>query len=94
MIPQPSIARGLTWEPSTVENSRERTEALEVMAAMAELWAVPIVTDLKELEAFYPAEDYHRDYFATNPQQGYCKMVIAPKVVKFRKQFQEKLKAR
>ena len=76
------------------ENSRERTEALEVMAAMAELWDDPIVTDLKELEAFYPAEDYHRDYFATNPQQGYCKMVIAPKVVKFRKQFQEKLKAR
>jgi len=76
------------------ENSRQRAEALEVMAAMAELWDDPIVTEVKELETFYPAEDYHRDYFATNPQQGYCKMVIAPKVVKFRKQFQQKLKAR
>jgi peptide-methionine (S)-S-oxide reductase len=44
------------------------------------------------LEAFYPAEDDHRDYYARTPNQGYCQVVIAPKVAKVRKQFFEKLK--
>jgi peptide-methionine (S)-S-oxide reductase len=44
------------------------------------------------LEVFYPAEDYHQDYFERNPYQGYCRMVVAPKVSEFRKQFLEKLK--
>lgn len=73
-------------------NPQQEVTAKEVMASMAELWDNPIVTELVELETFYPAEDYHHDYFAENPGQGYCQMVIAPKVVKFRKQFQDKLK--
>lgn len=76
------------------ENSEQQRDAREIMTKMAELWDDPIVTELEELKVFYPAEDYHREYFAENPQQGYCQMVIAPKVVKFRKQFQEKLKSR
>ncbi len=75
------------------ETHKEKEVAQEVMASMAKLWDDPIVTELAELIIFYPAEDYHHDYFAENPRQGYCQMVIAPKVVKFRKQFQDKLKA-
>ncbi|NLL49531.1 MAG: peptide-methionine (S)-S-oxide reductase MsrA [Firmicutes bacterium] len=71
----------------------EKETAKDVMTRMADLWDDPIVTELTELSIFYPAEDYHHDYFALNPQQGYCQMVIAPKVVKFRKEFQERLKS-
>ena len=71
----------------------EKETAKDVITRMADLWDDPIVTELTELSIFYPAEDYHHDYFALNPQQGYCQMVIAPKVVKFRKEFQERLKS-
>ena len=56
------------------------------------VWDDPIVTELKPLGAFYPAEEYHRDYFRRNPTQGYCSAVIAPKVAKVRKLFLDKLK--
>lgn len=52
----------------------------------------PIVTQIVPFQAFYPAEDYHRDYFAKNPGQPYCQLVIAPKVDKFRKVFHSMLK--
>jgi peptide-methionine (S)-S-oxide reductase len=57
------------------------------------LWSAPIVTQIVPLTDFYPAEEYHRDYFARNPGQGYCQAVIAPKVSKFRKKYFEKLSA-
>ncbi len=56
-------------------------------------WGRPLVTQVVPLEAFYPAEAYHQGYFRTNPGQGYCQAVVAPKVAKFRKQFAAKLKA-
>jgi peptide-methionine (S)-S-oxide reductase len=56
------------------------------------IWPDPIVTEVTALGPFYPAEDFHRDYFARNPGQGYCRAVIAPKVAKFREQYREKLK--
>lgn len=52
----------------------------------------PIVTQLAPAEAFFPAEDYHQEYFRRNPAQGYCQFVISPKVAKFRKQFASRLK--
>ena len=52
----------------------------------------PIVTEVKPLEAYYRAEDYHQDYFRRNPTQGYCQVVIAPKLAKFRQAFSERLK--
>ncbi len=55
------------------------------------LWPRPIVTEVTPFEKFYPAEDYHQEYYARNPYQGYCQVVIAPKVAKFRKQYMEKL---
>lgn len=56
------------------------------------LWEQPVVTEVTALDAFYPAEEYHRQYYRRNTGQGYCQIVISPKVAKFRKQFQEKLK--
>jgi peptide-methionine (S)-S-oxide reductase len=57
------------------------------------LWPNPIVTEVTPFTEFFPAEDYHQEYFAHNPNQGYCQFVIAPKVGKFRKQYFERLKA-
>ncbi len=59
----------------------------------ARLWPNPIVTEVVPLDTFYPAEDYHQEYFARNPFQGYCQVVVAPKVAKFRKQYVDRLKA-
>ena len=52
----------------------------------------PIVTEVSELPEVFPAEPYHQDYYNNNGSQGYCRMVIQPKVEKFRKAFSEKLK--
>jgi len=52
----------------------------------------PVCTELHAAAKFWPAEQYHADYFALHPEQGYCQFVIAPKVQKFRKQFSAKLK--
>jgi peptide-methionine (S)-S-oxide reductase len=56
------------------------------------IWDAPIVTEVAALDKFYVAEDYHQEYFARNPTQGYCSFVIAPKVAKFREKFFDKLK--
>ena len=55
-------------------------------------WKDPIITEISKFTAFYPAEDYHQEYFENNPTQGYCSFVIAPKVEKFEKVFKDKLK--
>ncbi|MFM1784032.1 MAG: peptide-methionine (S)-S-oxide reductase MsrA [Actinomycetota bacterium] len=56
------------------------------------LWGQGVVTTLEPLTRFWPAEDYHQDFFAKNPNQGYCVAVVAPKVAKVKKSFQELLK--
>ncbi len=53
----------------------------------------PIVTEVVPLNAFYPAEDYHREYYKRNPSKPYCRAVIAPKLAKFRSHWKAKLKA-
>ena len=58
----------------------------------ARLWKKPIVTQIAPLDKFYPAEDYHREYFSQHPKQAYCQVVISPKVNKFRKQWAKRLK--
>jgi len=75
------------------EAQREAAERKIGELEAAGIWGAPIVTALEPLAAFYPAEDYHRDYFARNPGQGYCNAVIAPKVAKARKQHFDKLRA-
>jgi len=73
----------------------QRVAAAAVIAeiAAAGIWPGPIVTEVKPLEVFWPAEAYHQNYFARNPFQGYCQAVVAPKVAKFRKSFADRLKA-
>lgn len=52
----------------------------------------PIVTEIKPFEAFYPAEDYHDDYYNLNKEQPYCRTVVRPKVEKFKRKFQSKIR--
>lgn len=75
-------------------NPQQKAEAARVIAEIsaAGTWDDPIVTEVVPLETFYRAEEYHRDYFQRNPDQAYCRAVIAPKVAKARKQFLEKLR--
>jgi peptide-methionine (S)-S-oxide reductase len=72
----------------------QRAEAEAVIAELERkgVWRAPIVTEIVPLEKFYPAEEYHRDYFEQNPGQRYCQIVIAPKVAKFRKEHLARLK--
>jgi peptide-methionine (S)-S-oxide reductase len=53
----------------------------------------PLVTEIVPLAKFYPAEDYHQNYYARNPHQGYCSFVVRPKVEKFKKVFADKLRS-
>ncbi|HEY6237623.1 MAG TPA: peptide-methionine (S)-S-oxide reductase MsrA [Thermoplasmata archaeon] len=77
-------------------NDVQRAVAEEVIGEVssARIWKGTIVTEVAPFRAFYPAEEYHRDYFRRNPGTGYCQMIIAPKVSKFRKQFVDRLQPR
>lgn len=60
---------------------------------LAKVWGnSPLVTEIAPLQEFYPAEDYHQNYYQSNPNRGYCSIVIAPKVQKIRKEFASLLK--
>ena len=71
----------------------QETTARKVMAEMAAVWDAPIVTQIVPQETWYKAEEYHQNYFAQHPLQGYCAFVVAPKVQTFRKTLAERLKA-
>lgn len=58
----------------------------------AQVWEDPIVTEVAPLADFYPAEAYHQGYYRNNPNQGYCQVVIAPKVAKFRQRYMNRLR--
>ena len=73
------------------EQERIAEEVIAELGASG-LWDDPIVTEVVPFEAFYLAEDYHQEYYANNPNQSYCRIVIAPKVAKFRKQYLDRLK--
>ena len=72
------------------ENEEQRRVAQEIMAEIEreDVYGKPITTQLEPLKEFWPAEEYHRDYYARNPGQGYCAAIIAPKLAKFRKNFE------
>ena len=63
-----------------------------ISETVSKLWDNPIVTELTAYEVFYPAEDYHQDYYSRNSNQGYCRIVINPKLVKLREKFSHLLK--
>jgi peptide-methionine (S)-S-oxide reductase len=73
------------------EQKRVAEELIAELNA-AGIWDRPVVTQVVPFEKFYRAEDYHQGYYRDNPEQGYCQVVISPKVAKFRKQFAAKLR--
>ena len=75
-------------------SDEQKATAAQVIAEIeaAKIWPNPIVTRISNLEIFYPAEDYHQEYFLRNPYQGYCQVVVAPKVAKFRQKYAHRLK--
>lgn len=75
----------------TAEQKRTSEQAIRELEAQM-VWDAPIVTEVVPLDVFYPAEAYHQEYFLRNPGQGYCRVVIAPKVAKFRQQYLARLK--
>jgi peptide-methionine (S)-S-oxide reductase len=86
---------GTQYRSIVLYHTPEQREAAEQVMRELEregIWSDPIVTQLVPFDTFYRAEDYHQEYFANNPSQGYCSVVIAPKVSKFRKQYQTMLK--
>lgn len=72
-------------QKAAAERTRDETVA-------ARVWSDPIVTEIVPFDVFYEAEGYHQDYFNNNPNQPYCVYVVDPKVKKFRKSFQDRLK--
>ena len=87
---------GTQYRSAVFYHSPQQQQVAEAVIAELEagkVWDDPIVTEVVPLDAFYPAEEYHRDYFRRNPGQSYCRAVIAPKVAKLRKHYLEKLKA-
>ncbi|MEZ4669357.1 MAG: peptide-methionine (S)-S-oxide reductase MsrA [Anaerolineae bacterium] len=76
-------------------NDAQKTAAEDKikMLTSQKVWNNAIVTEVTPVSNYYPAEDYHQEYFANNPGQPYCQIVVAPKVAKFRKHYFDKLKA-
>ena len=73
----------------------QRLAAEKIIARLAaeQVFASPLVTELAPLVKFYPAEDYHQNYYARNSRQSYCQMVIAPKLAKVRARYASRLRA-
>jgi len=74
------------------EEQKKVAEAYKKQLEASHVFKSPIVTEISPFSTFYGAEDYHQNYYALNPNQGYCQYVIRPKVEKFKKQFASKLK--
>jgi peptide-methionine (S)-S-oxide reductase len=76
------------------ETPEQKAAAEAVIAGLTaeKVWPNPIVTEVAPLTRFYPAEDYHQNYYRSNPAQPYCALVVGPKVAKTRKAFADKLK--
>lgn len=86
---------GTQYRSAVFYHSEEQKVAAEKAIRLLneeKVYDSPVVTEVTAFKAFYPAEDYHKDYFARNPNQPYCSMVVGPKVEKFRKIFKTRLK--
>jgi peptide-methionine (S)-S-oxide reductase len=74
------------------EEQKQKAEKYKKELNEAKVYPDPIVTEIKPFTAFYPAENYHQNYYNQNGSQSYCRFVIQPKVEKFEKVFKDKLK--
>lgn len=89
--------RGTQYRSGIYVHSDEQEKIANDLIAKLEddqLFDAPIVTEVVKAETFYPAEDYHQDYYKLNPNQGYCMAVVSPKLAKFRQKFVNKLKSK
>ena len=75
------------------DTQRSIAEESKAETDQSNLWSDPIVTEITPIGLFYPAEDYHQNYFELNPTQPYCQFVIQPKMEKFTKDFEDKFKS-
>ena len=85
---------GTQYRSAIFYHSPEQKATAERVIAELEaqhLWNDPIVTQVVPVDTFYKAEEYHQRYYERNPNQGYCRAVVAPKVAKFRKQYFDRL---
>ncbi|MCG9732873.1 peptide-methionine (S)-S-oxide reductase MsrA [Pseudoalteromonas sp. D15MCD-2] len=73
-------------------DEKQKAESQAMIDALQKQIHEPIVTELSPLTNFYPAEQYHQDYYNENPNQGYCSILIAPKLAKFEQYYADKLK--
>lgn len=85
---------GTQYRSAIFYHSPEQQQAAEKSKSEVapQIWDKPIVTEIVPASEFYVAEDYHQEYFANNPDAGYCRIVISPKVEKVRATFRDKLK--
>ena len=74
------------------EEQKRIAEEMKSRLNLEKIWEDPIITEIVAFEEFYPAEDFHEDYYARNPNQGYCNFIITPKINKFEKIFKDYLK--
>jgi peptide-methionine (S)-S-oxide reductase len=74
---------------TTTPEQKDEADAMIRQMSQDKLFGKPIVTEVKPLDNYWPAEEYHQDFFEKNPYQGYCVAVAGPKVAKFRKTFAE-----
>ncbi len=74
------------------EAQQEEAAAIIAELEAESVFADPIVTEVAALDTYYPGEAYHQDYYRNNPGQGYCQVVVAPKLAKFRAKYASRLK--
>lgn len=74
------------------QNQKQTTDQVINEITQARIWNAPIITQIIPYNIFYKAEEYHQEYYKKNPEQSYCRIIIAPKIAKLRKQYFEKLK--
>ena len=90
---QQGADRGSQYRSVLLYSSDEQKAAFEAAKERAQsFFDAPVVTEIKPLTEFWEAEGYHQDYYAKNPYQGYCSVVVGPKVAKVRKQYAHLLK--
>ncbi len=77
-----------------IHSAEQEAEARQMIASLNAVFPrnAPVVTEVVDAPVFFPAEPYHQNYYATNPGQGYCSLVIHPKLAKFRQTFSSLLK--
>lgn len=74
------------------DESQKKTASEIISSFATKLWNDPIITELAAYKSFWPAEEFHQDFYAKNPESAYCQIIINPKLNKFKKQFANKLK--